>query len=65
MVSDAQTHVGLVALPGFAEIANNPKRTEIWLRTFMVMPHFEMPEFVFTPDQLDDIIAYISSLREE
>jgi mono/diheme cytochrome c family protein len=64
VVSDAQTHVGLVALPSLQETANNPERTETWLRAFMVTPHFEMPDFVFTPDQLDDLIAYMRSLRE-
>lgn len=65
VVSDKQVRVDLVGLPSFREIANNPQRTEFWVRTFLKTPHFEMPNFVFTDDQLDHLVAYIGSLKEE
>lgn len=65
VVSDKQVRVDLVGLPSFREVANNPEKTEFWLRTFLRTPHFEMPNFVFTDDQLDHIVAYIGSLKEE
>lgn len=65
VVSDKQVRVDLVGLPSFREVANNPEKTEFWLRTFLRTPHFEMPNFVFTDEQLDDLVAYIGSLKEE
>lgn len=64
VVSDKQVRVGVVGLPSFRQVANDPEKTEFWLRTFMRTPHFEMPDFVFSDDQLDDIVAYIRSLDE-
>ncbi|MDP6953726.1 MAG: cytochrome c [Alphaproteobacteria bacterium] len=63
VVRDDQVNVRLVGLPTFREIANNPQRSENWLRTFMVTPHYEMPDFVFTQDQIDNILAYIKTLK--
>ena len=65
VVSDKQVRVGVVGLPSFRGLANNPEKSELWLRTFMRTPHFEMPDFVFSDDQLDDIIAYFRSLEEK
>lgn len=65
VVSDKQVRVDIVGLPSFREIANNPQRTEFWVRTFLKTPHFEMPNFVFTDEQLDHLVAYIGSLKEE
>lgn len=64
VVSDKQVRVDVVGLPSFREVANNPEKTEFWLRTFLRTPHFEMPNFVFTDDQLDHLVAYIGSLKE-
>jgi len=64
VVSDKQVRVDVVGLPSFREVANNPEKTEFWIRTFLRTPHFEMPNFVFTDDQLDHLVAYIGSLAE-
>ena len=64
VVSDKQVRVNLVGLPSFREVANNPEKSEFWIRTFLRTPHFEMPNFVFTDDQLDHLVAYIGSLNE-
>ena len=64
VVSDKQVRVDIVGLPSFREVANNPEKTEFWIRTFLRTPHFEMPNFVFSDDQLDHLVAYIGSLKE-
>ena len=37
--------------------------SEISLRAFLGTPHAEMPNFVLSPDETGDIVAYILSLR--
>ena len=64
VVSDRQVRVGIVGLPTFREIANDPGKTEIWFRAFMRTPHLEMPNFMLSDQQLDDIIAYIHTLKK-
>jgi mono/diheme cytochrome c family protein len=49
--------------PPFAEIAADPQTTEFRLRAFLRTPHQRMPNFMLTPAQTDDIVAYILSLR--
>ena len=64
IVSDRQVRFHIFGLPSFSEIANDPKRTEFWIRTFMRTPHFEMPNYTLNDDQLDNLIAYIQKLKE-
>jgi len=64
VASDRQVRVGVVGLPSFRSLANDPAVTEIWFRTYMRTPHFEMPNYVLTDEQLDDVWAYIHSLKE-
>ena len=64
VVSDRQVRVDTVMLPSFRTIANDPKYSEHWLRTFVRTPHFEMPNFILTDQQLDDLLAYIATLKE-
>lgn len=49
--------------PTFKEIANTPGMTAralaVWLRT----SHPTMPDFILAPEEIDNIIAYIESLR--
>ena len=63
VVSDRQVSVDIVGLPSFREVANDPSRTEFWLRTFLRTPHFEMPNFILTQAESDDIVAYVGSLK--
>lgn len=49
--------------PAFADIAVNPKYTELALRVFLRTPHSDMPNFILTPDETDDVISYILSLK--
>lgn len=47
----------------FRDIAADPKMTALSLRVFLRTPHIEMPDYILTEDQTDDLIAYILSLK--
>jgi hypothetical protein len=51
------------AAPPFVILANEPSVTDAALRTLMKTPHDEMPALVLHPDQIDDVVAYIRSLK--
>jgi len=44
-------------------LAAEPSITEYSLRALLRSPHETMPHITFTPEQLDDIIDYIMSLK--
>jgi len=52
-----------LAAPTFPELAAEPSITEYSLRALLRSPHETMPHITFTPDQMDDIINYIMSLK--
>jgi mono/diheme cytochrome c family protein len=47
----------------FPELAAEPSITEYSLRALLRSPHETMPHITFTPDQMDDIVDYIMSLK--
>lgn len=49
--------------PDFGAIAAMPSMTETSLRVFLRTPHGEMPRYQFSPSEMDDLIAYLQSLR--
>ena len=49
--------------PTFSAIANDPGKTPDSLRTFLAGPHKDMPPIQLTPAQIEDLIAYLGSLR--
>ena len=49
--------------PPFVEVANLPTSTAPGLRSLLRAPHAGMPMFRFTDKELDDIVAYLLSLR--
>jgi mono/diheme cytochrome c family protein len=49
--------------PAFQEVADDPAVTEISLRIFLRTPHEDMPNFMLTPSETDDVISYILSLK--
>jgi cytochrome c len=51
------------AAPAFAAIANQPSTTELSLKVFLRSSHRSMPNLVITPDQADDLVNYILSLK--
>ncbi|HKO08544.1 MAG TPA: cytochrome c [Alphaproteobacteria bacterium] len=50
-------------IPPFQAIARDPSKTPDYLRAFLVKPHGSMPPLELDRRQIEDIIAYIGSLR--
>ena len=50
---------------GFSAIAAEPSATQYALRTFLRVPHPTMPNFILKPDDIDDIVAHITSLKPQ
>jgi mono/diheme cytochrome c family protein len=51
------------AAPDFADIANRPSTTALSLTVFLRTNHPSMPNIVIAPDQSDDLVNYILSLK--
>jgi mono/diheme cytochrome c family protein len=51
------------AAPALAAIAAMPSTTEASLSAFLQTPHAKMPNLIFSGAELNDLIAYILSLR--
>jgi mono/diheme cytochrome c family protein len=51
--------------PAFVAIAAEPSATEYALRTFLRTPHPTMPNFIIKPEDIDDIVGYIISLKPQ
>jgi mono/diheme cytochrome c family protein len=51
------------AVPTFMRMAADPENTRASLRQFITIPHFEMPPQSLTTAEIDDVIAYILSMR--
>lgn len=54
---------GTDGAPPFATVVNGLKRSESQIRAFLSRPHGRMPDFILTRREIDDITAYILSLR--
>ena len=54
---------GTDGAPPFATIANALRRSESQIKAFLARPHGRMPDFVMTRREIDDLSAYILSLR--
>lgn len=49
--------------PPFAALAHNPKVTADRLRGFLVKPHGGMPDLNLTRQEIENLIAYIETLK--
>lgn len=49
--------------PSFHTIANTPGMTRIALAAWMQSSHENMPELIVDPDRIDDLWAYLSTLK--
>jgi mono/diheme cytochrome c family protein len=63
IVSKDQLHDPGVGAPTFFEVVAHPSVTALSLRVFLRTPHANMPDLMLTPDETDDIISYILTLR--
>jgi mono/diheme cytochrome c family protein len=50
-------------VPSFFEIADRSSTTEMSLRAFLMSPHGNMPNIMLSRAQIDEVAAYILSLR--
>lgn len=50
--------------PAFQALANTPGMTGAALSAWLHTPHQNMPDFVVPPDRVDDLAAYLASLRD-
>ena len=50
--------------PTFAAVANEPSATPYSLHVFLQTTHATMPNFVINSEDIDDIVAYIESLKK-
>ena len=55
---------GSDSVPTLQQIANLPNRDAAMLRTFLTNPHPPMPPFSIARNDIDDLVAYITSLRQ-
>jgi len=49
--------------PDFTAVAKSPSTTGFSLRAFLRSDHLRMPRFALKRTEVDDIVAYILSLR--
>jgi cytochrome c2 len=60
---EADDRLLLGDVPTFKEVADSegmsPRALSVWLQT----SHPNMPDFIIKPDDMDDVIAYIMSLK--
>lgn len=54
---------GSDAVPDFPSIAADPKKTDDVLRTFLADPRHPMPNLQLSRREIEDLVAYIASLR--
>jgi mono/diheme cytochrome c family protein len=62
-VIEATTAGASHAAPDFVQVANLPSTTALSLKVFLRSNHPSMPNLVLTPDQTDDVVNYILSLK--
>lgn len=49
--------------PTFEAVANMPGMTALAIRVWLRSAHREMPNLVLMPDEVDDVTAYLDTLR--
>jgi mono/diheme cytochrome c family protein len=62
---DAGTAGTANAAPDFAVIASQPSTTALSLKVFLKTSHRSMPNLVIAPEQADDLVEYILSLKRK
>ncbi len=65
VVGPTQNQGTSTGAPPFAAVADMKSTTAMALRAFLQTPHWRMPDLHLTRDEIDDIAAYILSLRHE
>jgi len=55
---------GTDAAPPLADIAQHQGRSEAWLRGWLAAPHPPMPNLSLSRQEIDNIVAYLESLKQ-
>jgi mono/diheme cytochrome c family protein len=64
VVGPTQTQGTSTGAPTFTAIANMNTTTEMGLHVFLQTPHDRMPDLHLTRDEIDNVTAYILSLKQ-
>lgn len=64
-VSTGQVASPVIAAPSFRSIANSPGMSRTALIVWFQTPHPTMPNLMLKAEDLDNVIAYILSLKDE
>ena len=51
--------------PSFFVIAGHPSTTAMNLTVYLQTPHATMPNIMLSPEETEDIVAYILRLRQQ
>ena len=51
--------------PSFQNLADDPAMSPLALRVFLTTPHNDMPNLILTDAEVDDVIAWIHSLKPQ
>ena len=62
---DANTTGTANAAPDFAAVANLPSTTELSLKVFLGSSHRNMPNLILKPEQTENLVSYILSLKRK
>ncbi|WP_051748562.1 c-type cytochrome [Nevskia soli] len=65
VVDSAQTVATVSGAPTFSAVAAMPSTTKRSLHTFLATPHPPMPNHQLSNRQIDDVTAYILSLKQQ
>ena len=64
-VIDMRTAGTANTAPDFVAIANQPSTTELSLNVFFGSNHRNMPNLILRPEQADNLVSYILSLKRK
>jgi mono/diheme cytochrome c family protein len=65
LVAEGQSHHPMDSVPSFDAIAADQSLTADRLRTFLYKPHWPMPDFGLSRQQVEDEVAYLLELRKQ
>ena len=65
VVGPTQARGTSTGAPPFVAVADMSSTTAMSLRAFLATPHWRMPDLHLTRDEIDDLAAYILSLRQK
>lgn len=62
-VGDGRKLLSAMSGPSFRDVAEQPATTPLSLKVFLITSHPPMPNIILSKTEIDNLIAYIMSLR--